>query len=398
MDPTDVVRALWQQRRYVLPAVLLVLVAVAYVYQFAPRTYESTATYALVNPAVPTPEELEADPELAALDADNPYLRSSDTNLIADALIARLGASSTVERLEAQGIGSDYGVGPGVGGNGFVVDVTGVGPSPEAAVATTAGVGAILETELRDLQKVNGADDRYLFTPLLLTGPDGATEQFSSRLRAVIVVGLGGGVLVFAAVSLGRWRDRAGARRRAAGATTGGADEAPPEARSDAAGPEAARPDAARLEAAGSDAAGAGAAGADVAGAAPAGPEAVPAPHAPSPTQRAARARRGRTAVRAPGPDPGPASAASPAPPAGTRARAAPAAGATPAETAGPAAPARAARKRRSPRPAARPATDPDDPAAPAAPAETRPATPAPAEARPSETRPAELPTARRRA
>ncbi|HYQ75758.1 hypothetical protein [Cellulomonas sp.] len=216
MDPTDVLRTLWQQRRYVLPALLLALGAAAYVYGFAPRSYEVTSTYALVNPAVPTAEELERDPALAALNADNPYLRSADTNLITDALIARLGAASTVKQLQADGVGTDYGVGPGVGGNGFVVDITGVGPTPEAAIATTAAVGTVLETELDDLQRVNGADDRYLFTPLLLAPPDDATEQFSSRLRAVIVVLLGGAVLVFGAASLGRWRSGVRARRAAA--------------------------------------------------------------------------------------------------------------------------------------------------------------------------------------
>ncbi|WP_158371309.1 hypothetical protein [Cellulosimicrobium cellulans] len=239
MDPTDVLRTLWQQRWYVLPALLLSLAAAAYVYGFAPRSYEATSTYALVNPAVPTTEELEGDPALAALNGDNPYLRSADTNLITDALIARLGAASTVEQLEADGVGTDYGVGPGVGGNGFVVDITGVGPTPEAAVATTTAVGTVLEAELEDLQRVNGADDRYLFTPLLLAPPDDATEQFSSRLRAVIVVLLGGAVLVFGAASLGRWRSGTRARRaqaRAADATdsAGGAAGGDPVAGTDA--------------------------------------------------------------------------------------------------------------------------------------------------------------------
>jgi hypothetical protein len=239
MDPADVLRVLWQQRRYVVPALLLALVAVAYVYQLAPRTYESTATYALVNPAVPTEEELEADPELAALNNDNPYLRSADTNLVTDALIARLSAESTVEALQAEGIGTDYGVGPGVGGNGFVVDITGVGPTPEESVATTTAVGEILARELRDLQKVNGADDRYLFTPLPLASPDGATEQFSSRLRAVIVVLLGGAVLVFAAASLGRYRQLARARAREA---------APPPDAGPPAGPPGTRPSSPAIE------------------------------------------------------------------------------------------------------------------------------------------------------
>lgn len=208
MDPTDVLRVLWRQRWYVLPALLLTLAAAAYVYQLAPRTYETTGTYALVNPAVPTEEQLDDDPELAALSSDNPYLRSADPNLIADAVIARLGAEDTVGRLAAAGIGTDYGVGPGATGNGFVVDITGVGPTPAEAIATADAVGTILVQELHDLQKVNDADDRYLFTAIELAAPDAATEQFSSRLRAVIVVLLGGAVLVFGAASLGRYRSR----------------------------------------------------------------------------------------------------------------------------------------------------------------------------------------------
>lgn len=213
MDPTDVLRAMWQQRWYVLPALLIALASAAYVYQFAPRSYESTATYALVNPAVPTSEELEADPALAALNADNPYLRSADANLVTDALTAQLNASPTVESLEAAGVGAEYRVGPGEGGNGFVIDITSMAATPDGAIATASGVGTILEQELRELQKVNGADDRYLFTPLELAAPTSATEQFSSRLRSVIMVLIAGGVLVFAAASLGRFRGKRRARK-----------------------------------------------------------------------------------------------------------------------------------------------------------------------------------------
>ncbi|WP_147793554.1 hypothetical protein [Cellulomonas sp. Y8] len=322
MDPTDVLRTLWQQRWYVLPAVLLALAAAAYVYGFAPRSYEVTSTYALVNPAVPTAEELERDPALAALNADNPYLRSADTNLITDALIARLGAASTVKQLQADGVGTDYGVGPGVGGNGFVVDITGVGPTPGAAIATTAAVGTVLEAELDDLQRVNGADDRYLFTPLLLAPPDDATEQFSSRLRAVIVVLLGGAVLVFAAASLGRWRTGVRARRTEARAAAdegaGRAGDPGAAARAGAvgaAGAAAARPARTRgakrapVASGGSRAGGAGRTTGPRAAAGPPGapPEQDPAAPDPAAARRPEPAREPGTAREsAPEPEPGP--------------------------------------------------------------------------------------------
>lgn len=208
MDPTDVLKALWQQCWYVLPALLIALTAAGYVYQFAPRSYESTATYALVNPAVPTLEELKADPALAALNADNPYLRSADANLVTDALLVQLNAKPTAETLKAAGVGAEYRAALGEGGNGFVVDITGIAATPDGAIATASAIGTILEQKLREQQKVNGADDLYLFTPLELAAPTSATEQFSSRLRSVIMVLIAGAVLVFAAASLGRFRGK----------------------------------------------------------------------------------------------------------------------------------------------------------------------------------------------
>lgn len=215
MDPTDVMSTMWRHRWYVLPALLVAVVAAVYVFQFGPREYESRMSYAFVNPRVPTEAEIELNPQLGNLNADNPYLRSSDANLIVDAVTTRLGASTTEQRLTDAGLGPDYGVGLGAGGNGFILDIVGVGETPATSVETTLMLGTILEEELRALQTVNGADERYLFTPLVIAEPDSVTEKFSSRLRAVIMVLIGGAVLVAGAVSLGRFTEERWTRRRA---------------------------------------------------------------------------------------------------------------------------------------------------------------------------------------
>lgn len=214
MDPVAVLKLLWRYRFALLPVILVTLAAAVYVVQFAPRTYQSSMSTAIVNPNVPTEIDKEFDPSLAQLNSDNPYLRSSDPALIAQVMVARLNAATTVRELEAAGLSPEYVVAPGSTGSGFIVNITGVGPTAESSLATTRAVGGRLEEDLRQVQKVNGADDRYLFTPIVITTAMEATEQFSSRLRSLIVVFLGGGVLAFAAISLARGIESAKRRRQ----------------------------------------------------------------------------------------------------------------------------------------------------------------------------------------
>lgn len=205
MNPTEVLKTLWQHRLVSIPILLLTLTSALYIFQFAPRSYESSSTYAMINPDLPTQLDIVKNPELGKLNSKNPYLRSSDPSLIVQVLLTRLNDSSMADKLKEQGLSSDYTVSRGVGGiNGFLVDITGIADTPEKSFATTRALGSMLEKDLRDAQKVNGADDSYLFTSILVAPPDKATEQFSSRLRSLIAVFLAGVVLMFGAVSIAR--------------------------------------------------------------------------------------------------------------------------------------------------------------------------------------------------
>jgi len=205
MDPIAVLKTLWHHRFISLPILILTIAAAVYVFQFAPRSYESSTTYALINPDIPTQKEIENNPALEQLNKKNPYLRSSDPSLIVQVLLTRLNDSSTADRLKEQGLSSDYTVSRGVGGvNGFLVDITGTAETPEASFAITRALGEMLEKDLYSAQKINGADDTYLFTSIVVASPDSATEQFSSRLRSVIAIFLAGVVLMFGSVSIAR--------------------------------------------------------------------------------------------------------------------------------------------------------------------------------------------------
>lgn len=213
MDPVAVVKAMWRFKNLVLPVLFLTLIAAIYVFQFGPRYYESSVSYALVNPRTPSDKELAANADLDKGPTSNPFMRSSDPGLITEVIIARLNASTVSDSLKAEGLSPDYTVAKGVNGNGFLVAITGSGDSEQQALATTRALGGILETELRDVQKVNGAEDSSLFTALSVTPLNNATEQFASRLRSIVMVFIGGVILMFGAVSVGRSLEASRSRR-----------------------------------------------------------------------------------------------------------------------------------------------------------------------------------------
>lgn len=214
MDPLAVIRTIWRMKWFAFPAILLTIAAAAGVYFYGPRTYESSISYALVNPKIPSEEEIELDPTLADLNSDNPYLRSSDPNLIANVVITRLNAPGTADYLEQMGLGTEFLANPGVGGAGLIVSITASGDTEAQSIATIHELGSMFEENLRAIQTVNGADDRFLFTSIVVAEPDRATEKLSSRIRTVIMVGLAGVILIFGSVSLGTWVESSKTKRR----------------------------------------------------------------------------------------------------------------------------------------------------------------------------------------
>ena len=220
MNPVSVLRMLWHHKLSMLSVLMLTLVAGSYVYFFAPRNYSASSIYVLVNPKIPSAEQLLKDPAMAALNADNPYLRSADSSLITQVMVTRLSSVETVDAVTSAGLSPDYTVTlPSASGAGQLIRLEATGSSPEKAISAAELLGQRLTEELRATQKVNGADDSYLFTALQIDPPNKATEQYSSRLRSLVVVLIAGVIVTFAAVSLARAIE---ASRLARAAASGG--------------------------------------------------------------------------------------------------------------------------------------------------------------------------------
>lgn len=215
MDPISVIKTLWRHKWVAMPVVMLTIAACVYVMFFAQRTYQAGMTYALITPKLPTTVEMEKNPQLANVNGDNPYLRSPDSTLLSQVLITKLGAQETVKSLQERGLGTEYTVAQASSfGSGMLLELSASGTSPEQAVETAVALGDRLTSTLHDVQKINGADESYLFSALPVDGPGQAEEIFSSRLRTLIIVAVGGVVLVFGAVSIARSLELASAGRR----------------------------------------------------------------------------------------------------------------------------------------------------------------------------------------
>lgn len=215
MDPLTILTTLWRHKWVTLPVVVLTIAACAYTYLYAPRTYEANVSYALTAPNVPSSLELEHHPDLAKLNSDNPYLRSYDSSLLAQVVITKLSDPAYANQLKGAGLDTDFKITPVASLGMGLVTVNATSTSESGAVATAKLVGEQFTSTLNSVQRVNGADDRYLYSPILVLGPGPAQELFSNRLRSLITVGIAGSVLLFGSVSFARGR----AIRRQSGGT-----------------------------------------------------------------------------------------------------------------------------------------------------------------------------------
>ncbi len=215
MDLLSIWRTVWRHRLALLPVVLLTVAGSVYVTFFVPSLYEATASYVLVNPpAPPTEAEIREDPSLAEVDTDNPFLRF-DSSVVINIVSRRVSTDETRELLRDEGADIRYEVAPSAryGFASPIIDIRGVGDSPDEAIVTAEIAGRAVNDELLALQEAQGVNPTYMITTLPVEVPLDARERVSSRLRSLIaVVGLGG-VLLFTVISVLQALDKRRAER-----------------------------------------------------------------------------------------------------------------------------------------------------------------------------------------
>jgi hypothetical protein len=214
VDPVSVLKVLWHHKIIAILVVALTAGGAAAAYLLTPRVFEATASYAIVNPDVPTAEEVQQDPALGLLNSDNPFLRSSDSSLIVQVMVTKMNSDVVADFLSSKGLSTEFEVAQGGSfGPGLLIDVKAEGSTEKSAIESVNVLGGLLNEELYSVQKVNDADDIYLFSALPIEAPDRATELYSDRIRLLIVVVVAGFAALFAAVSLARSIEQGRQRR-----------------------------------------------------------------------------------------------------------------------------------------------------------------------------------------
>jgi hypothetical protein len=206
MDLLMIARKIWRYRLVTLPVIALTLVGAVYSYFAKESVYEASASYVLINPPdPPSDQEIASRPELGRVNADNPYTRFSDQSVVVQVLARATSSESARQALTKAGADDRYTVEPGAefGYSTPIVEVTGVGSSPEAAIDTAEVVGHAVTEELERMQQARGVDPGYRIESQLVNAPDDAELKASGQLRVLIAVLALGAVLLFVVVSVG---------------------------------------------------------------------------------------------------------------------------------------------------------------------------------------------------
>lgn len=199
-----IARKVWRYKLATLPVLGFVLIGAVYVVAVKEPVYEASSTYILVNPpSPPTEDEIARDPKLGR-GSDNPYTRYSDQSVVVQVLTSRLSSDVARRELAKRGADPKYVVKPSVefGFTAPLVQITGTGSTPAAAVRAAEVVGRAVTSELDGMQQARGVVPKYRIDAQQVVVPRDAKLKASGQLRSLVAVFALGGILLFIVVSV----------------------------------------------------------------------------------------------------------------------------------------------------------------------------------------------------
>lgn len=219
MDLLTIWQTIWRRRRAALPVLLLTVAAAGWAVLLRPPVYESSATLLLLQPpGPPSQAQLQQDPALARLNADNPYTRVYDPAVLIAVVADVVQSDPTRQRLAGQGADQRYVITNTVryGLSSPLVEVTGTAPTPRQATSTAGLVAAAFARQLRQLQASERVSPRYFVLVRTVDGPSDGRPRASDKVRALVgVLGLGF-IAMFGVISVADALGTVRARRRRA--------------------------------------------------------------------------------------------------------------------------------------------------------------------------------------
>lgn len=206
MDLFLIAGKIWRYRLFTLPVMILTIAGAAYVVAVKKPMYQAAASYLLINPPSPPSDvEIAENPALAKVKADNPYTRFGDQSVIIDVLVRTIGTPKNRVALMRAGADPRYAVSSGAqgfGSNSPIVQVVGIGSSPQAAMKTAEVVSHGVLGELDRIQADQKVDREYRIKAIQVEAPQGAQLRASGQLRTLVGVVVFGAIVLFVVVSL----------------------------------------------------------------------------------------------------------------------------------------------------------------------------------------------------
>ena len=198
-------RKVWRYKFVTVPILVLVLLGAFYVIAIKQPVYEASSTSILVNPpAPPTDLDIARDPRLGRVGTDNPYTRYSDQSVVVQILASRMSSDAARRELAKLGADPQYTVEPSAefGFTAPIVQITGTGPTPAAAVRTANVVGLAVTRELGRMQQARGVAAKYRIDTQQVVAPHDAKLKASGQLRSLVAVFALGAILLFVVISV----------------------------------------------------------------------------------------------------------------------------------------------------------------------------------------------------
>ena len=219
MDLLSVIQSLWRHKLVTIPVLVLTLLGALYVVKIKPAAYEASASILLANPqGAATPSQIATDPALKKANPYNTFVSYGDLTVVADTVIQLVTAPTAQQALIQSGVGPSYQMALSTAiGNPPIINITGVGPSPQEAIRSAALLVDASKTDLHNLQVKQGIDNFYMITAVEIVDPTQATRSSSGKLRSLIAVLGAGLILLLIAVSV---TDAVDKRRKSASSST----------------------------------------------------------------------------------------------------------------------------------------------------------------------------------
>ena len=205
MDLLLIARKIWRHKLVTIPVILLTLLGAAYAIAVKKPLYEATSSYLLINPpAAPTADEIARNPALGNVHYDNPYTRFADQSVVIDVLARTMSSDTARRALVKAGADPRFVVEAATrfGTTSPIVQITGTGATPQAAIKTAVVVGHGVTGELDRMQAAQKVDPKYRITSMQVEFPDGPRLQASGQLRMLVGVLVLGVVALFIVVSI----------------------------------------------------------------------------------------------------------------------------------------------------------------------------------------------------